>query len=164
MRVIDNGFNVGADLRVCPGKNNGITDKGEHTGSPLRKNNIRASTRDANTKINKKGKHIGSPLHRVIQWFKTMTTNEYIVEVKQNGWACFNGKLWQRNYYEHIIRKEEELYRTREYIANNPLNWETDENYKESVKYPEPKDNIADVEEIENKITSGLNSLIKRVE
>ena len=34
----------------------------------------------------------------------------------------------------------------------------------EEVKYPEPKDIIAEVVEIENKITSGLNSLIKRVE
>jgi len=37
--------------------------------------------------------------------------------------------VWQRNYYEHIIRNEPELDRIREYIVNNPLNWETDENY-----------------------------------
>lgn len=38
--------------------------------------------------------------------------------------------VWQRNYYEHIIRNEKELDKIREYIANNPLNWETDENYR----------------------------------
>jgi len=38
--------------------------------------------------------------------------------------------VWQRNYYEHIIRNETELNKIREYIANNPLSWETDENYK----------------------------------
>ena len=34
--------------------------------------------------------------------------------------------LWQRNYYEHIIRNEESLNRVREYIGNNPLRWELD--------------------------------------
>ena len=34
--------------------------------------------------------------------------------------------LWQRNYYEHIIRNEEALQRIREYIASNPLRWGRD--------------------------------------
>jgi len=34
--------------------------------------------------------------------------------------------LWQRNYYEHIIRNEESLNRVREYIGTNPLRWEVD--------------------------------------
>jgi len=34
--------------------------------------------------------------------------------------------LWQRNYYEHIIRNENELNRIREYIQNNPLRWQYD--------------------------------------
>jgi REP element-mobilizing transposase RayT len=34
--------------------------------------------------------------------------------------------VWQRNYYEHIIRNEDELNRIREYILNNPLKWEFD--------------------------------------
>ncbi|MEK7286615.1 MAG: transposase, partial [Nitrospirota bacterium] len=61
------------------------------------------------------GEHIGSPLHTVVQWFKTMTTNEYIRGVKQWGWPPFLGKLWQRNYYEHIIRDEKSLQGIREY-------------------------------------------------
>lgn len=65
----------------------------------------------------KSGEHIGSPLHGVVQWFKTMTTNEYIRGVKQHGWPSFPGKLWQRNYYEHIIRDEQELNKIREYIT-----------------------------------------------
>ncbi len=39
--------------------------------------------------------------------------------------------VWQRNYYDHIIRDEADLNRIREYITNNPLNRETDENYKD---------------------------------
>jgi REP element-mobilizing transposase RayT len=35
--------------------------------------------------------------------------------------------VWQRNYYEHVIRDEGDLERIREYIATNPLRWEMDE-------------------------------------
>jgi len=35
--------------------------------------------------------------------------------------------IWQRNYYEHVIRTDDELNRTREYIINNPMQWELDE-------------------------------------
>ena len=55
-----------------------------------------------------------------------MTTNDYIRGVKQRGWVSFPGKLWQRNYHEHIIRDEDELSRIRAYIINNPLQWELD--------------------------------------
>ena len=34
--------------------------------------------------------------------------------------------VWQRGFYEHIIRNENEFNRTREYTANNPLQWELD--------------------------------------
>lgn len=77
--------------------------------------------------------NIGQPhrvaptLGNIVEWFKTMTTNEYIRNVRQNNWPQFSGKLWQRNYYEHIIRNEDELNRTREYIANNPARWAEDE-------------------------------------
>lgn len=35
---------------------------------------------------------------------------------------------WQPNYYEHIIQKDQELLNIRNYITNNPLNWENDRN------------------------------------
>ena len=74
------------------------------------------------------GAHTGAPLPTIVQWFKTMTSNEYIRNVKSNGWPPFQGKLWQRNYYEHILRNENELIRTSEYILNNPARWAEDEN------------------------------------
>ena len=38
--------------------------------------------------------------------------------------------IWQRNYYEHIIRSDNEYAQIAEYILTNPLNWQTDtENY-----------------------------------
>ena len=72
------------------------------------------------------GDHTGSPLQRLVQWFKTMTTNEYIRDVKNQQWPPFNKKLWQRNYWEHIIRDEESLNRIRQYIIDNPLHWTID--------------------------------------
>ena len=38
--------------------------------------------------------------------------------------------VWRRNYYEHIIRDERDYANILEYIHTNPLNWETDEEYK----------------------------------
>jgi REP element-mobilizing transposase RayT len=35
--------------------------------------------------------------------------------------------IWQRNYYEHIIRDEESYFRIAEYILDNPLKWAEDE-------------------------------------
>ncbi len=72
------------------------------------------------------GEHKGSPLHRVMQWFGTMTTNEYIRGVKTLGWKRFDKKLWQRNYWENIIRNEKSYHRISNYIVNNPKNWDND--------------------------------------
>ena len=95
---------VGADLRVCPDR---LGEQGEHVGSPVQP--VR-----------------GRPIYKMVQWFKTMTTNEYIRNVKQNNWEPFEGKLWQRNYYEQIVRDEISLRRMREYIVNNPYQWQQD--------------------------------------
>ncbi|MEK7333375.1 MAG: transposase [Nitrospirota bacterium] len=42
--------------------------------------------------------------------------------------------VWQRNYYEHIIRNEGEMNRIREYIINNPAKWIEDENNPANIK------------------------------
>jgi REP element-mobilizing transposase RayT len=34
--------------------------------------------------------------------------------------------VWQRNYYEHVIRNDDDLQQVREYIVANPLQWKTD--------------------------------------
>jgi putative transposase len=61
--------------------------------------------------------------------FKSITTVEYIRGVKQSGWRPFNGKLWQRNYWEHIIRDEQSYHTISNYIVNNPAKWEDDKLY-----------------------------------
>ncbi len=60
---------------------------------------------------------------RVVQAFKSLSTRAYINGVQRYGWQPFAGKLWQRNYYEHIIRNEQSLQNVREYIASNPTRW-----------------------------------------
>jgi putative transposase len=72
------------------------------------------------------GTHVGT-LGRVTQAFKSTATREYGIGVKKEGWAPFDGRLWQRNYYEHVIRNEMDLDRIREYIANHPAGWARDE-------------------------------------
>jgi REP element-mobilizing transposase RayT len=63
----------------------------------------------------------------IVGWFKTMTTNEYIRGVKTQGWKRFDGKLWQRNYWDDIILSDESLDRITDYILHNPERWEEDQ-------------------------------------
>jgi len=65
-------------------------------------------------------------LGRVITWFKTRTTGAYTRGVRHEGWPRFNGRLWQRSFYEHIIRDEEELAHADGYILRNPRRWGED--------------------------------------
>ena len=60
-------------------------------------------------------------LPKIIGRFK-MNTAKRIKEM--NGTA--RRDVWQRNYYEHIIRNPHELDIIREYITTNPLRWSTD--------------------------------------
>ncbi|SFV69852.1 hypothetical protein MNB_SV-14-1728 [hydrothermal vent metagenome] len=68
-------------------------------------------------------------LGEVVGAFKSLTTNEYIKGVKKSNWLAFDKRLWQRNYYEHVIRDEVSHYFIAEYIQNNPLKWEEDKLY-----------------------------------
>jgi len=71
----------------------------------------------------------GVSLGRIVQTFKSITTVEYIRGVKRHGWAPFLGRLWQRNYYEHIIRNRQELQIIRRYICDNPARWTEDREF-----------------------------------
>jgi putative transposase len=97
---INVGADVGADLCVCP-------KTGVHP-EPIF------------------SEHKKSSLFSIIQWFKTMTTNEYIRGVKNLGWLPFDKRVWQRNYYEHIIRNQDAHQLIANYIINNPQKWEQD--------------------------------------
>ena len=62
------------------------------------------------------------PLGRLIGAFKTVSTKKINILRDAPG-----TKLWQRNYYEHIIRNQEAMDKIRHYIANNPISWSIDQ-------------------------------------
>jgi REP element-mobilizing transposase RayT len=81
---------------------------------------------------------------RLIGAFKTVSTKR-INDIDRGDAECAGGsvpeggsrtaptptsmpraKLWQRNYWEHIVRNESELIRIRDYILYNPGQWESD--------------------------------------
>ena len=62
------------------------------------------------------------PLGRLIGAFKTVSTKKINILRDAPG-----TKLWQRNYYEHIIRNQNAMDKIRQYIVNNPLSWDLDQ-------------------------------------
>ena len=62
--------------------------------------------------------------------FKSYTTSKYINGIKEFNWPQFNHRIWQRNYYEHIIRTKKEYHQIRNYIASNPASWKQDKYYQ----------------------------------
>ena len=71
----------------------------------------------------KTGAHAGAPLQEMIKWFKTQTTNDYIKGVKNGQFPAFDKHLWQRGYFEHVIRNDIDFYEKRKYISENPIRW-----------------------------------------
>jgi putative transposase len=61
------------------------------------------------------------------------TLGDVVLAFKSASAIAANGMLhrtgqpfWQRNYYEHVVRDEDELNRVRQYIQENPLHWDDD--------------------------------------
>lgn len=104
------GESVGADLRVRPDQPDLRVGPGQDR---VRPDQVRV--------------HPNAPISQMVQWLKTMTTNAYIHGVNESGWAPFNGRLWQRNYYEHVIRNAADHQRICNYIESNPWRWTDDE-------------------------------------
>lgn len=71
------------------------------------------------------GERFGRPLSNsiptIVRLFKSTTTKRINEHRGTRG-----APVWQRNYYEHIIRSDESLNRIRQYIADNPLRWVMD--------------------------------------
>ena len=128
--------NMGAGSQLNNGSQlDDVSQLGAHVGAPLRgrpmindnvcPNDIECVHHD-DEKYGLHNKKYNVAIGNLVDWFKTMTTNEYIRSVKQYGWKRFDGKLWQRNYYEHVIRSLEEYERIADYIINNPAKWQQD--------------------------------------
>jgi putative transposase len=77
-------------------------------------------------------------LSDVVHRFKPYTTAQYRHGVKQNGWPKSPGRLWQRSYWEHIIRDGASLGRFRTTIADGSARWEMDQLQPDAPLFPEP--------------------------
>ena len=71
-------------------------------------------------------KYRDKPVSTIVQSFKRHTTLQYIKMVKNNTLPPFNKRIWQRNYYEHVVRDNNDYARIVQYIENNPSTWNDD--------------------------------------
>ena len=114
-----------ATTRVAPTNQN--PDRGVEN-APTVPN--RATTRVAPTEIMDGGVDALTTdqfaLGDVIGAYKSLTTVEYARGVKQMKWSPFHRRLWQRNYYEHVVRHDESLRHLQQYILDNPGQWDFD--------------------------------------
>jgi putative transposase len=70
-------------------------------------------------------------ISQIIRSFKSKSAMEYLKYVKENT-LNLSGKIWQCNYYEHIIRDNKELDQIGEYIVHNPYKWDEDDDNPEN--------------------------------
>ena len=92
---------------------------GDNTGDNMGECNSPNNTGECNSPLRSPSNTIGA----IIRGYKSSVT-------KQFGLMGFDEKLWQRNYYEHIIRDEQSYQIISEYIINNPKKWADDKFYK----------------------------------
>jgi REP element-mobilizing transposase RayT len=87
---------------------------------------VGARFRNSEDEENRATTRVAPTIGKVVAAFKSLSTVVYIRGVKEKRWPAFHERLWQRNYYEHVIRDEADLNRIRRYIDENPLKWEFD--------------------------------------
>jgi REP element-mobilizing transposase RayT len=64
------------------------------------------------------GEPVSNLLPTIVRYYKAVVTGRINMLRSTPG-----AKIWQRNYYEHIIRNKKEYYAIRQYIIDNPKNW-----------------------------------------
>lgn len=84
-------------------------------------------------KLNGRPQRDAPTISDIMNRFKSYTTAHYCYGVKHNQWQSFDGKLWQRSFYDHVIRNDFDLLRVRQYIRNNPIKWDMDRNNPKNV-------------------------------
>jgi len=118
---------VGNDLCVVPYSRNRIINKWvnetEHKFPNIKFEKYVIMPDHLHFIVNIKERHAGRSLQDAMRYFKTMTTNEYICGVKNGDLPPFEKKLWQKSYYDHIIRNQADYNEIWEYIENNPQKW-----------------------------------------
>jgi len=66
-------------------------------------------------------------LSQIVGYFKYQTTRCVNIQRQYQNWSPV--QIWQRGYYDRVIRNERELHEEQRYIAENPQNWDSDENH-----------------------------------
>jgi len=76
--------------------------------------------------VNKYQKIIPKSIGSILRGYKIGVTKWFRDQCMKEAWILIDRQeivLWQRNYYEHIIRNEFEYFAFSNYIRNNPKNW-----------------------------------------
>jgi REP element-mobilizing transposase RayT len=81
------------------------------------------ASHDETKQIERFGKPTKNTIPTIIRSYKSAVTKQINILRKSPGFS-----VWQKNYYEHIIRNDKEYHLIKDYIINNPVNWEFDEN------------------------------------
>ncbi|WP_071516963.1 transposase [Geitlerinema sp. PCC 9228] len=118
---------------IMPNHIHGIIVLTENSNPP--RSNFHTDNQSNHTEIApmEKSMALGDVVHR----FKSLTTTKYRYGVQDKNWPPFVKRLWQRNYYEVIVRNRHSLNKIREYINNNPLAWEQESEHWEQY-HPQP--------------------------
>jgi len=72
-------------------------------------------------------------LGKIINVFKGKIVNKWLKEIKENKLNAI-GCIWQRNYFEHRIRNQEEFTKYSKYIEENPVRWNFDKYNPDNLK------------------------------
>ncbi|MHB8779705.1 MAG: transposase [Anaerolineales bacterium] len=93
------------------------------------------------------GKPVNGSIPTILRAYKSAVT--YAVNAAENQRGAV---LWQKNYYEHIVRNERELNNIGWYIVNNPINWQLDRDNNQNIRKLSPPETVdeyvKDVEEM----------------
>ena len=81
--------------------------------------------------IPRANKDLSHNLSTIVQAFKSKSTLEYTKMVREGILPPFDKQLWQRSFYDHIIRNNDDYCETYKYIYENPTNWKYDKLYSE---------------------------------
>ena len=67
----------------------------------------------------------------IVQSFKRYSTIEYVKMVKEGKLPPFDKQIWQRSFYDHVIRNRDDYNEIYKYIYENPMKWKFDQLYTE---------------------------------
>jgi len=94
----------------------------------------------------------------IVGAFKSLVFKAYLDWIKKND-PPRRAKFWQGNYYEHIIRNDKELNAIRQYIIDNPMNWEIDRDNLENLQKLLPPEKVEDyLEDLKQLMNQDSNS------